>query len=254
MKQEQALPRDPTHRTAETCPMNVAFYTYDSEIYCEDCASSLPGFSPDGSLELPHSPVPTFEDNCTTDFPLHCHECGVFLENPLTPHGLRHVLELLETHVSSEHWTPRLTLYCDHYADDILRDSASEPPIDLYLHDGFSAYDIELDDEERERELLIDLRDCAAPGDASPAVAYVRSRYRVVASPDIRAHLQRYGAWSPEDLLDHDQNIDRMIWILGGEVRDNPDHYDLDEAPPLPAPSPSPRPQPRLRLILGSLK
>lgn len=234
--------------------MHVAFYTYDSEAYCEDCAASLTGFSPDGSLERPHSPVPTFDDSSAADFPLHCHECGAFLENTLTPHGLRYVVGLLEAHVHSDRSSAPLALYCDHYADAILRDSCSEPPIDLYLRDGFSAFDIALDDEERERELLTDLRDCAASGDASAAVAYVRSRYRVVASPDIRAHLQRHGAWSPEDLLDHDQNIDRMIWLLGGEVRDNPEHYDLEPDRALPTPPPCARPKPRLRLVVGVRK
>ena len=234
--------------------MNVAFYTYDSETYCEDCAASLPGFSPDGSLELSHSPVPTFDDNSAADFPLHCHECGVFLENPLTPHGLRYVVELLEAHMYSHSSAAPLALYCDHYADAILRDAHCEPPIDIYLRDGFSAFDIALDDDERERELLTDLRDCAAPGDASPAVSYVRSRYRVVASPDIRTHLQRYGAWSPEQLRDHDENIDLMIWLLGAEVRDNPQRYDLDPCPPRASSQPPCVPRPALRLIISSRK
>ena len=60
----------------------------------------------------------------------------------------------------SASWAPRSSARTVTWC--ILRDSSCQPPLDLYLRDGFSAYDIEHDDE-CELELLIDLRDCVAP-------------------------------------------------------------------------------------------
>lgn len=37
----------------------------------------------------------------------------------------------------------------------------------------------------------------------------------------LSAELKEYGAWSPEELADHPQNLQRLLWLAGGDVRDN---------------------------------
>ena len=42
---------------------------------------------------------------------------------------------------------------------------------------------------------------------------------------DLRAELDESGAWDDEELSDHEENIERMIWIACGDVAENPDYY-----------------------------
>jgi len=36
----------------------------------------------------------------------------------------------------------------------------------------------------------------------------------------LRAELKEYGAWSPEELADHEDNLDRLVWIAGCDIRE----------------------------------
>jgi len=68
---------------------------------------------------------------------------------------------------------------------------------------------------------------CSHPGDCE---ADVRSemdlpRYRhQLAKLDpntLRAELKEYGAWEPEDLLDHETNLRRIFWIACCDIRES---------------------------------
>lgn len=37
--------------------------------------------------------------------------------------------------------------------------------------------------------------------------------------------LREYGAWSPEELTDHDANLQRLLWLACGDCFDSPDDY-----------------------------
>ncbi len=37
----------------------------------------------------------------------------------------------------------------------------------------------------------------------------------------LSAELKEYGAWSPEELADHPQNLQRLLWLAGGDIREN---------------------------------
>jgi hypothetical protein len=60
----------------------MKFYIYEADVYCEDCARSIPG------ADGPYS-------QGETDTPAHCGNCGLFLERPLTEDGVRYVAEAL---------------------------------------------------------------------------------------------------------------------------------------------------------------
>jgi len=37
----------------------------------------------------------------------------------------------------------------------------------------------------------------------------------------LRAELREYGAWSDEELTDHCQNLQRLLWLACGDIVDN---------------------------------
>jgi hypothetical protein len=37
---------------------------------------------------------------------------------------------------------------------------------------------------------------------------------------DLRAELAEYGAWDADELSDHDQNLQRLLWLAGGSIVD----------------------------------
>lgn len=68
------------------------------------------------------------------------------------------------------------------------------------------------------------LRDCAAPENRDPAeaIAYVRGAFRIEGdAAAIRRTVAQWFADTPDqDLDDEDLNLDRIIWLVGGCVRD----------------------------------
>lgn len=38
----------------------------------------------------------------------------------------------------------------------------------------------------------------------------------------LAAELNEYGAWEPEELADHDANLNRMLWLACGDINENP--------------------------------
>lgn len=36
----------------------------------------------------------------------------------------------------------------------------------------------------------------------------------------LRAELREYGAWDDEELQDHQQNLQRILWILAGDINE----------------------------------
>lgn len=73
------------------------------------------------------------------------------------------------------------------------------------------------------REALLD---CGARGDASEAVAFVRSQFTVTGEEEAcRAYLSGYGAWEDDELADHDANLDRLVWLTGCGMREEGSAY-----------------------------
>ena len=44
----------------------------------------------------------------------------------------------------------------------------------------------------------------------------------------LAAELREYGAWSPEELADHEQNLQRILWLAAGDIVE--EHHTEKEA------------------------
>jgi hypothetical protein len=76
--------------------------------------------------------------------------------------------------------------------------------------------------EELQPELAEALKACSAPGDASDAIEYVRANWEVQCEEeDARAYLRPLGAWEEDELQNHQQNLDRLVWLIGCDLADN---------------------------------
>ncbi len=67
------------------------------------------------------------------------------------------------------------------------------------------------------------IQDCTAPGqDASDAVSYWITKLQFAAPADeTREYLAGYGAWDTEELTDDDSNLQRLFWIICGNLREH---------------------------------
>ena len=92
------------------------------------------------------------------------------------------------------------------------------------LHFAGSFFSVAGDD--LSEELRAALIDCAAPGDASSAVAFVRSQFAISGDESAcKAFLRGYGAWSDDELSDHDENLNRLVWLAGCDISEQGEIY-----------------------------
>lgn len=65
---------------------------------------------------------------------------------------------------------------------------------------------------------------CSHTGDCELDVLYLRGQpkiqrqFKKIAPEHIRDELQKYGAWSHEELKDDDRNQVRILWIAAGDL------------------------------------
>jgi len=65
------------------------------------------------------------------------------------------------------------------------------------------------------------IRDCSASGPVDDSVAYWVDRIEWRGSnAQIRAFLEGYGAWDESDLADADENLERALWVLACNLRE----------------------------------
>lgn len=62
-----------------------------------------------------------------------------------------------------------------------------------------------------------DLMVCGGPGDQQGNVDYFISQYEIV-HDSLADYLRGYGAWDENDLADEEENLRRIIWIIGGDL------------------------------------
>lgn len=53
-------------------------------------------------------------------------------------------------------------------------------------------------------------------------VPYVAEQLARIDPADLRRELKEYGAWDAEELADHDQNLQRLLWLACGDIREDP--------------------------------
>jgi len=85
----------------------------------------------------------------------------------------------------------------------------------------FAGQDFMLTPEELDDDLLDALKDCGTPGESMPQVQYVLDNFTITGDRnDCREYLRQYGAWANDDeLADHDANLQRLIWLVGGDLQ-----------------------------------
>ena len=139
------------------------------------------------------------------DAPQHCGDCDEFMENALTPTGVSYVIEALQRFEEGRGKREALSQWADFYADEITGKA-----------DVFFCPDMDVEATDLDERILGDLLECGTAGqDALPRCNEFAENHCVVAHPDISNHLLRYCAWNEDEVLDHKENVRRMIWLLG---------------------------------------
>ena len=93
-------------------------------------------------------------------------------------------------------------------------------------HINFMGTDFMLSSDELNDELLQALTDCGGSGPADAAVEYVRENFNIVGNvEDCKNYLRGYGAWEDDELEDHDENLNRLVWLTGCSLGDDEDAY-----------------------------
>ncbi len=72
---------------------------------------------------------------------------------------------------------------------------------------------------------------CSHPGPCDHDVAFlsrepeIASQLAAIDPETLKGELREYGAWDDEELADHGQNLQRLLWIASNDVTENPEWY-----------------------------
>ena len=71
------------------------------------------------------------------------------------------------------------------------------------------------------------IADCSGSGDHTDDVKFWVEELNFDGSVELfKEHLEQYGAWDDEQLKDHEENKQRVLWIWATDCAENPDDYD----------------------------
>jgi len=97
-------------------------YVYQADLFCEDCIEKIKkSLNPVGIINLDdeysydsdeYPKGPYTDGGGEADYPHHCADCGVFLENPLTSDGQEYVKECYQEKPESEVIKEWIEFYC----------------------------------------------------------------------------------------------------------------------------------------------
>ena len=79
---------------------------------------------------------------------------------------------------------------------------------------------------------LEDAQYCAHQGDCLPLVRetvgldWMASQLAKIDPDVLRSELSEYGAWDSDELSDHDDNLERLVWLAAGDVAEEPATYE----------------------------
>jgi hypothetical protein len=62
---------------------------------------------------------------------------------------------------------------------------------------------------------------CDDDVDALSRVPEIATQLAAIDPAVLRDELREYGAWDGLELADHDQNLQRILWLAAGDIRDN---------------------------------
>lgn len=72
-----------------------------------------------------------------------------------------------------------------------------------------------------------DAEACTHPGPCDNDVAqlrqkpYIKRQLKNIQPEVLAGELKEYGAWDSEELANHEDNLDRIVWIACGDIADN---------------------------------
>lgn len=72
---------------------------------------------------------------------------------------------------------------------------------------------------------------CSHPGPCDADVSFlsrepeIASQLAAIDPETLKGELREYGAWDDEELSDHAQNLQRLLWIAANDVTEQPELY-----------------------------
>ena len=82
---------------------------------------------------------------------------------------------------------------------------------------------------------LDDARYCAHQGDCLPEVQetvgldWMASQLEKIDPDVLRSELVEFGAWDSDELANHGDNLERIVWLAANDVAEAPDTYAEEE-------------------------
>ena len=82
---------------------------------------------------------------------------------------------------------------------------------------------------------LEDAQYCAHQGDCLPedqetvGLDWMASQLENIDPDVLRSELSEYGAWGSDELVDHADNLERIVWLAANDVAEDPDTYAEEE-------------------------
>jgi hypothetical protein len=69
---------------------------------------------------------------------------------------------------------------------------------------------------------------CDDDVDALSLVPEIAKQLEAIKADDLRRELKEYGAWDAEELVDHQQNLQRVLWLAGCDIKERAGEEDED--------------------------
>ena len=82
---------------------------------------------------------------------------------------------------------------------------------------------------------LEDAQYCSHQGDCLPEVQetvgldWMASQLENIDPDVLRSELSEYGAWGSDELVNHADNLERIVWLAANDVAESPDTYAEEE-------------------------
>ena len=82
---------------------------------------------------------------------------------------------------------------------------------------------------------LEDAQYCSHQGDCLPEVQetvgldWMASQLGKIDPDVLRSELSEYGAWGSDELVNHADNLERIVWLAANDVEEDPDTYAEEE-------------------------
>jgi hypothetical protein len=63
--------------------------------------------------------------------------------------------------------------------------------------------------------------DCSYDIDDLRTIEYIKEQLDALDVENVRLELKQYGAWNETELQDHNENLNRLLWLACGDIVEN---------------------------------